>query len=467
MRPSLLHALAFAPVVIVGCGGGDDGASPRPDAGTIVDVDASIEARPACGAFSDHATSGRLAATFATSFGESPRDGVIGPFAVGASSDGSTLVGGSFLDRYDLGTGGALTSPAGVYGGFLAKLSASGAPLWLSPAESLPARIVAGATNVWVVSSLSDFTLARFAPDGALRSTWPMHPYGLPPVAPGADGTLWLANTFVSPAFDYGTGTLPVGAGASLDVALLKVDADGAIASARSLDAAIWSTPAAGERAADVRDVAPAPDGGALVLADLTEAGVTQLALLRLGPDAGVRWTTRFPQGSNDAHPRVASDAAGNALVVATVDEVDIDLGCGALHVGSALAYVAADGQARWTRHLPGGLQLATAGFDASGGIVLAGTEFASVDLGGGALPWPEGTLERVAVARYGADGGHLGSWNFGPARSSIVAGAVSAEGEPLLAIAYEGALDLGLAAGPVPAPRSRSTLVTKLAPRD
>ena len=441
--------------------GGTGGTGTGGTGGTGGAPDASWCAAPAAAAAP---TGSGFSASWVTTIGEAPKEWVLGPFGLASDPAGNAVVIGSYWDSFDLGTGDVLSNP-GAYGGYAAGISPAGEPLWLSRVDDLPDRVVAE-ESVWVSSTISSFTLTRFAPSGELVSTWPVHPYGLPAIASAGAGGLWVANQTVSDPFDYGSGSLPLGA--DIDVALLRFDAGGSVLSARSLGAMLWPTPQPGYHYVELGDVARAPDGGVLALANLTtENAGSRFTLLRLDASGNLLWKRALPPGNQDAHPRVFTDAQGNALIMLRSGGYGpSDIGCGVFGLG--LEYVSADGTPRWWRSYDS-VKLGGVGFDASGSILVAGTHAAAVDLGGGALPWPEGSVQRMFLLKLSPTGAHLASRSFGdgPNKASAQAlfSAVTPSGDVLVAGVYSGSADLGLTSGPLPAAATRNAFVARYTP--
>jgi hypothetical protein len=269
--------------------------------------------------------------------------------AIAVDASGAVFLLGNFYGAINFG-GGSLQS-AGQSDVFLAKLDASGSPVWSK----------------------------RFG-DGGNQAG-----YGLAVDASGA--VLVLANG--DGAIDFGGGPLQ-GAGGS-DVFLAKLGADGAHA---------WSS-----RFGDSADqigyaVAADPSGGAVITGalwgsadfgggSLSSAADADVFVARFDATGGHIWSKRLGGAAQDVGYAVATDAAGNVALTGTFGGT-VDFGTGPLaSAGLSDVFIlkldAANGLVKWARRA-GGTKNDTGSAvreTAAGEVVAAGSFSGVVDFGG------------------------------------------------------------------------------------
>jgi hypothetical protein len=228
-----------------------------------------------------------------------------------------------------------------------------------------------------------------------------------------------------------------------------------------------------------IADLAPAPDGGALLVVGVDvehAAGETEACqahasfLLRLRADGSVAWSRMLP-----VNAAAAADSAGNVVLVVTLgaSERGFAPGAGRVGPGISVAFLDAAGEPRWTRFFHGNADVGRPAFDAAGNLVLAGEVFDRIDIGGGAIEGYGGN-SRLWMARFSPGGAYLssrtfdgddasgGAWSGGPddRLDGIV---VDTFGAIVLAGNYAGGLDLG--AGVLGGGNARRTFVARIAP--
>lgn len=346
------------------------------------------------------------------------------------------FVGGSYEQTAALGAS-ALPAVAGRSDAWLARVDASGAPVWTRAFGSTGPDYVFdvdadAAGHVVAVGAFSqtvdfggrsatsrgsiDTFVAAFEPSGAL--TWLAVAGGPAPdganevAVPPAGGAFVTGNTYGD--FTVGTETFAWrgrAGEATQDAWVLAYAPDGGLAWARAI----------GGPGDDMgRAISVAPDGAVLVggsfaetasldTLSVTSAGARDAWLARYDGAGALQWVKRFGGVGDDYLRGVDVDGAGH-IVVSGVFAGPIDIGDIALtsSAGSADIFVASldpDGATRWAIALGGagpdeGAELEV---DAAGVITVAGELSGSFTIGD--QPYASAGSRDVVVARLDADG--------------------------------------------------------------
>ena len=353
--------------------------------------------------------------------------------ALGVAMDGSggVVVTGYFKQTVNFGTG-PLTA-AGTYLGdvFVAKYSASGAPLWVKQVGSSgfdkgTAIAVDGASNVLVTGYFNgtvnfglgtvtsaggpDVFLVKYTPEGA---------------------PLW-AKRFGGSGFDVAHG--------------IGVDGGGNVAVTGEF-----------QNTADF--------GTGL----LTSAGGRDIFLAEYSPDGAPLWSRSFGGTSEDGATSVALDGSGNVIVTGSFTGA-VDFGGGLLpDLGGGdifLAKYSPSGAHLWSKRFGGGgslgEQAAGVTADGAGNVILTGAILDSVSFGGPVL-WSNQTYD-IYVAKFTAAGAYLWSRRAGEGYDdSGLAVAADGSGNALVAGYFSVAADLG--GGRLTSPGGTDGFVVKYAP--
>ncbi|WP_437971438.1 hypothetical protein WMF04_19970 [Sorangium sp. So ce260] len=183
----------------------------------------------------------------------------------------------------------------------------------------------------------------------------------------------------------------------------------------------------------------------------LVSTGNGDAFVLKLDPLGNHVWSRRFGDLSHviaiQAGLTIAADASGNILVGGRFGGTT-DFGGGPMTGGQDtsgfLVLLDASGQHVWSKHF--GTESTTvrgAGFHPTGGIIVAGDYWGTVDLGGG--PFTSAGPQRVFAARLDASGGHLWSQSFGGLEgANLDTLALDAAGNITLAGSFHDAIDFG-----------------------
>jgi outer membrane protein assembly factor BamB len=132
--------------------------------------------------------------------------------------------------------------------------------------------------------------------------------------------------------------------------------------------------------------------------------------IAKYAPDGTLLWSRGFgstvTEGAFTRFTAVAVDRRGRISVAGEV-EAGVDLGSGPLPFGAFVAQFSPDGRLRWVRPLLGGQfnfrpSLAT---DRAGNVLLVGSIVGPVDFGGGT---PRFASDAAFIAKYDADGRYL-----------------------------------------------------------
>jgi len=298
--------------------------------------------------------------------------------AVAVDASGNVIVAGNFYGTVDLG-GGALTS-AGSDDIYVAKLGPDGAHLWskrFGDRSSQSARSVAIDASGNVIVTGDFYGVTDFG-GGALTSTG-----GDVYVAKfGSDGThLWSKR--------FGDGDYQLANAVALD-------ASGSVIVTGVLNGSV--------------------DFGGGVL---SSAGHSDIFIAKFGSDGTHLWSKRFGDGDYQGAYAAAVDASGNVIVTGYFYGT-VDFGGGALTtaggaVGVFIAKFGSDGAHLWSKSFSDGsyyMAPHSVAVDASGGVIITGYLYGTVDFGGGALA--SAGESDIFVAKFGFDGSHLWSKCFG-----------------------------------------------------
>jgi hypothetical protein len=171
-----------------------------------------------------------------------------------------------------------------------------------------------------------------------------------------------------------------------------------------------------------------------------------EVFVAKVHPNGGLLYARSFATFYQETATAVAVDRLGRTFVAGGYQGAP-DFGDGALPQSDAGAYLLKldlQGTLLWSRAIGAApSQMAT---DPDGHVVLAGAIAASVDFGGGSLPFAGGS--DLFVAKLSADGEHLWSRSFGDAgEQAAVAVACDEHGDVLLGVELHGSLDFGGAA--------------------
>ncbi len=180
----------------------------------------------------------------------------------------------------------------------------------------------------------------------------------------------------------------------------------------------------------------------------ISSAGSGDVFLAKYDSAGSHIWSKRFGAADHQEAFGVATDAAGNAVIVGRF-QTSINFG-GPTHVSAGdfdmfLAKFDPAGTLVWSKRFGNGFINEGRGVavDGAGNVVLVGFSAGATDFGGGALP--NGGAYDVSVAKYDATGAHLWSKLMGTTLDQQGIGAgVDAAGNVLVVGYFMGSLDLG-----------------------
>jgi hypothetical protein len=273
-------------------------------------------------------------------------------------------------------------------------------------------------------------------------------------VAATPDGDIVVGGSFQG-TVDFGNGPL-TSAGLS-DMFLLKLGSGGVT---------LWSKRFGDSASQSIGAVTVDPAGHVVIaggfigsvnfsaFAPLTSAGLADVFVAKFGPSGAFIWAKSFGDASSQGAMSVATDATGN-IVVAGTNTGTFDFGGPPIATaGSSDIFVAkleaGGGGHIWSKGFgdPSLQALFGAGVDAQGNVAFGGRYGGSMDLGGGALE-PAGSGENFFVAKLGPAGDHVFSRGFATDFTKHAGGVgVDAVGNVLLTGHLNGPADLGF--GPV-----------------
>jgi hypothetical protein len=331
---------------------------------------------------------------------------------VATDAAGNVLVAGTFLKAVDFG-GGALSN----FGGpelFIAKLDPDGNHIFSKRFGEPSGEVVY-------------FNAADAATDAA--------------------GNLLVTGQFVG-TLDFGTGT--IASTGQYDAFVMKVDSDGNH---------VFSRGFTGANHADGRSVATDAAGNVYVVGNfrdtldcgggpLTSAGLNDIFVVKLDPDGSHLFSRSFGAAGTQTAVGVEVDAAGNILVVGTLNGT-VDFGGGPIASAGFqdvfFLKLDADGNHRFSKAF-GDANVQEGGdisADSAGNVLITGYFRGAIDFGGGALFSAGG--HDVFVAKLDADGNHIFSQRFGNADNQYGRNIVTdAAGNVILSGVFEGTVDFG-----------------------
>lgn len=375
---------------------------------------------------------------------------------------GNVYLAGSFADEVDFAPGEpvARARAGGERDGFVAKYSATGALLWVTPLDprgddavlalaldSAGNAVAAGLAGTATLSPEAaggranvrrgDAFVMRLDADGRLvwSAILPTKSEGVDPVglAVSPTGEVYLAASYTETVrVTVGNGLVDQTSQGGTDVLLLKITSAGDLAWTRSIRGPENVAPGTGGLTLDA-------DGNVLLtgtfdgVLDVSGDGVTTLEtkgqgdlfVASFGPDGTLRWASGIGGPDLDGGMRVAADAAGY-VYVAGWSSGDLEIGQGAdghLLMGrrqpggtdALLAKYTPDGRLAWAQSFggptsgPGQSSLASAVVvDPWGYVLLAGRFFGTdvnFDPDGGVAILRSAGQSDAFVAKYGPDG--------------------------------------------------------------
>jgi hypothetical protein len=360
-------------------------------------------------------------------------------YGVASDSAGNVFVTGSMAGAMDFG-GGTIAS-AGSSDAFLAKYSQSGAHLWSKrfggsgpdvgygvATDRAGNVIVAGYFNgtadfggdSLTSAGANEIFIARYSPAGA--HLWSKRFGGTGSdmaytVAVDAAGNIVVGGLFWA-TVDFGGG--PLTSAGSYDVFVAKYSPTGVH---------LWSKSFGGAALEALGGVAVDPAGNVLVAggfkntADfgtgpIASAGDYDIFVTKFSPTGSNIWVRTFGGTDTDRACSIAADASGNVILAGNFRST-VNFGGGALTNADAadlfLAKLSSTGQHVWSKQFAGSAiysELAKAvAVDPSGNVLVTGSCFSSLDLGGGpVVNAPGAGTYDVFVAKFTAGGAHVWS---------------------------------------------------------
>jgi hypothetical protein len=191
---------------------------------------------------------------------------------------------------------------------------------------------------------------------------------------------------------------------------------------------------------------------------------LSALFVARVSATGEPLWLRSFPTGGYGAAVAgLALDAAGDVFLVGGIGSGSLDLGGETLTGEMFVAKLDPSGAPLWQHaYAGGGPESHTLAVSAAGGLVFGGSLSTEADFGGGPLTSAGGY--DLFVASLDADGHHLWSERFGDAGlQRLHALALTPSGNVILGGTYFGTLDLG--GGPLSAGGSYGSFVAALDP--
>ncbi|MEK7576503.1 MAG: SBBP repeat-containing protein [Patescibacteria group bacterium] len=356
---------------------------------------------------------------------------VASPAAVAVDGSGSVVIVGKLTGTIDLG-GGALTS-AGGGDFFVAKYSASGVYLWARRAGSLADDRAGG-------------------------------------VAVDRDGNVLVTGYFAG-TIDLGGGVLTATGG---NIFVAKYSAGGAHLWSESFGPTTTASGYAISNALAVDGSGNVVVGGLFAgVGDfgggpLSGAGGSDIFVAKYTAAGGHVWSRRFGAASNDNVNGLTVDGGGNVLVTGDFTDT-VDFGGGPVsspvYSDMFIAKYTAAGEYLWSKNFGTSFVQETANgiaADANGNVVVTGSIYAALDLGGGIL-YPNGGKD-FFVVKFSATGVHLWSKRAGDSfEDSGVCLTTDAAGNVLATGWFQNVINFG--GGPLINYGASDTFLVKFAP--
>src|SRR5947207_15093577 len=413
--------------------------------------------------------------------------------AVATDPSGNVVVAGSFEGTVNFGTGPMTSS--GFKDVFVAKYSAAGVPLWAKaygdPNDDEEALGVAmdGSGSVVVTgyfkqtvnfgtgpltaagTYLGDVFVAKYSASGAPLWVKQVGSSGFDKgTAIAVDGaSTVLVTGYLNGTVNFGLGTITSAGGP--DVFLVKYTPEGA---------PLWAKRFGGSGFDVAHGIAVDGGGNVAVTGDfqntadfgtglLQTAGGRDIFLAEYSPDGAPLWSRSFGGTSEDGATSVALDGSGNVIVTGSFTGA-VDFGGGLLpDLGGGdifLAKYSPSGAHLWSKRFGGGgslgEQAAGVTADGAGNVILTGAILDSVSFGGPVL-WSDQTYD-IYVAKFTAAGAYLWSRRAGEGYDdSGLAVAADGSGNALVAGYFSVAAAVG--GGRLTSPGGTDGFVVKYAP--
>jgi hypothetical protein len=276
-------------------------------------------------------------------------------------------------------------------------------------------------------------------------------------------------NALVVGAFedtiDFGGGPLTVASGDS-GAFLAKLDPSGAHlwskVAGTVAEARSVAADAAGNVFATGMFAGTIDFGGGSLTSDLTDAFV-----VKLDPSGAHLWSLNFSSGGGQEGVSVAVDGAGNVVVAGSFwDAVDLGGGPITTNAGSSVFVGVLDpnGGHLWSEGYgtAGDVGWTRVAVDAAGNLLIVGSFDGTIDFGGGPMTSAGG--KDLFLVKLGADGSHVWSKHLGDGADQAWASvAIDAAGNVVVVGSFAGAVDFG--GGPLASAGGDDIFVAKLDP--
>jgi hypothetical protein len=395
--------------------------------------------------------------------------------AVAADGAGNVVVVGSF--KASASFGGAQLTSAGGSDVFVAKYTAAGAHLWsrrfggagdetaLSVAVDPSGAIFVGGEFWGATTDLgggalanagaSDAFLAKYSASGA--HLW-SRAFGGPDtdstygVATDAAGDVVAVGVFKGSAVDFGGRTLASMWG-GLDSFVVKLSG--------SNGGNLWAKNVRCGGPDFAYGVAVDGAGNVLVAGDfngnadfgagyVTTAGLADVYLAKYSSSGAYVWAKRFGGANHDSAAAVAVDGSGNVAITGNFMG-SVSFGGTALTSASNstdmfVAKYTAAGTHVWSRragdyYVDYGHGI---GVDADGNVIVTGSFYGTVNLGGGAMTSASNQTSDMFVAEYSSSGAHVWSSRYGGSENEMGRDVAAGPNGPVVTGFYSGTVDFG-----------------------